>query len=166
MTGNRIALLHAEHAAFGPSINDLRHLAAAAPSALSETLADDIDRALRLLDDYLLPLAAAEDDVLLPALAAAGSTDGVVARLRHEHAALRRLARWLREARIELEHGADGALRDRLSHLLDNIYKLTVRHLSAEEAEVARLESKLSGQAVRTLADDVERAEDWHRARA
>lgn len=166
MAGNRMALLHAEHAAFGPSIDGLRRLAAAAPSALSETLADDLDRALRLLDDYILPLAAAEDEVLLPALSAAGSNDAVVARLRHEHAALRRLVRWLRTARTELEYGVDDDLRDRLARLLDTIYKLTVKHLSAEEDEVAKLEGELSGPAVRSLADDVERAEEWQRARA
>lgn len=127
--------LHREHRKLAPYIDALRTTAESIGSVPLAQLIDEVDSSYRFLTRHLVPHAAAEDEVLYPAVERAMGAPMGTATMRRDHVEVQRLADELGALRWRL-HRTDTLATDMASDLrrvLFGLYALVSLHFVKEE---------------------------------
>ncbi len=140
-----------EHHELWPSVEQLREIAAHAPTIPGETLKRELETALEFLSHHLIPHAHAEDAVLYPVVAALLGNYQATATMSRDHQEVKQLITRLAEL------ATVGSLPQNLPLLQQTLYGLyallKVHFAKEEEIYLPLLETNLTRDAAeRTLA--------------
>jgi iron-sulfur cluster repair protein YtfE (RIC family) len=156
--------LRAEHRQLLPHIEELSGVAAAATHATPATLRHEVARTLEFLVRQIKPHAAAEDEVLYPAVERAMRAPGATDVMRYEHRALERMIGDLQALQLEMGIGLGPDQRARLGAVLYSLHAvLSLHFVKEEELYVPLLEARLTAGQADALFEEMEQSADRHR---
>lgn len=164
VTVGSMEALRAEHRTLLPHIDAMARVAREAMTGSPGVLRSEVGRVLAFMHVHLLPHAAAEDDVLYPAVERAMGASGATATMRREHVEVGRLVEELAAVYAAIDERLDLESRVRLTELLYSLHAVVALHFAKEEEiYVPLLEERLSVEDAHSLLQQMERHAQQHR---